>query len=54
LKFTWKLSDILYKSNFVKPWMLGFEGAIIGQTVFTCVYIGKCFYPLAQLAVKGI
>jgi hypothetical protein len=32
----------------------GVEGAIIGETFFTCVFIGKYFHPIAQLAVKGI
>jgi hypothetical protein len=38
----------------VKPWLPRVEKAIIGETVFICVYIGKYFYPLAQLAAKGI
>jgi hypothetical protein len=32
----------------------GVEGAMIRETVFTCVYIGKIVYPLAKLGVKGI
>jgi hypothetical protein len=42
------------KAILVKPWLPGVEGAIVGETGFTCVYIGKYFYPLAQVVVKGI
>jgi hypothetical protein len=43
LKFLWKLSDIVQKHFLDNRW-----------NCFTCVYVEKHFYPLAQLAVKGI
>jgi hypothetical protein len=33
----------LCKSNFVKTMAAWVEGAIIGETVFNCAYIGKIF-----------
>ena len=42
-KFTWKLSEIVQIQFCSNHGPRGSGGATIGETIFTCVYIGKIF-----------
>jgi hypothetical protein len=45
-KFTWKLADIVQIQVCSNHGPRGSGGATIGETIFTCVYIGKMFKNL--------
>jgi hypothetical protein len=46
LKLTWKLPDIMQNQFVIPP--MGYDRVIIGETIFTCIHIGKV--PLRQLS----
>ena len=45
-KFTWKLSDMAQIQVCSNYDLRGLGGATLGETIFTCVYIGKMFKNL--------
>jgi hypothetical protein len=42
-KFAWKLPDIVQIQFYKNDGPRGLDGATIGETIFTCIYIGIFF-----------